>query len=87
MSRNDRRSTLDLFLGRIEAFNEANGGGVVIRKVAQGYSLFRADAGAPWRSFTRWAGAMRSRSCGGAPGTSGSRSATSARCGCRWPRH
>jgi hypothetical protein len=39
--------TLDLIQGRIEAFNEANGGGVVVRKDARGYSLFREDSGAP----------------------------------------
>jgi len=37
----------DDFLARIEAFNEAKGGGVVIRKAARGYSLFRADTGRP----------------------------------------
>ena len=34
-------------LERIEAFNEARGGGVVIRKAARGYSLFREDNGKP----------------------------------------
>ena len=37
----------DPFLDRIQAFNEAKGGGVTIRKVAKGYSLFREDTGAP----------------------------------------
>jgi hypothetical protein len=37
----------DDLLARIEAFNEAKGGGVVIRKAARGYSLFRADTGRP----------------------------------------
>jgi hypothetical protein len=36
---------LDEILGRIDAFNEAKG--VVIRKAAKGYSLFRADNGRP----------------------------------------
>jgi hypothetical protein len=39
--------TLDLTQGRIEAFNTAHGGGVVVRKDAHGYSLFREDSGAP----------------------------------------
>jgi hypothetical protein len=30
-------------LRRIEAFNQANGGGVAIQKTAKGYSLFRED--------------------------------------------
>jgi hypothetical protein len=34
-------------LERIEAFNVANGGGVLIRKAAKGYSLFREDTGRP----------------------------------------
>ena len=37
----------DPLLARIEAFHEANGGGVVIQKAARGYSLFRADTGQP----------------------------------------
>lgn len=32
---------------RIDAFNEAHGGGVVVRKAAKGYSLFREDSGKP----------------------------------------
>ncbi len=47
MSGGKRRNTLDFTLGRIEAFNEAQGGGVSIRKDAKGYSLFRDDTGAP----------------------------------------
>jgi hypothetical protein len=47
MPRSQRRMTLDLTRGRIEAFNAANGGGVMVRKVANGYSLFREDSGAP----------------------------------------
>jgi hypothetical protein len=34
-------------LERIMAFNEANGGGVVIEKRSPGYSLFREDNGRP----------------------------------------
>ncbi len=34
-------------LQRIEAFNKARGGGVVIQKAAKGYSLFREDNGKP----------------------------------------
>jgi len=34
-------------LARIEAFNEAKGGSVLIRKAVRGYSLFRADNGRP----------------------------------------
>jgi hypothetical protein len=34
-------------LERIEAFNEAKGGGVVVRKAAKGYSLFPGDNGKP----------------------------------------
>jgi hypothetical protein len=37
----------DDLLPRIEAFNEAKGGGVVIQKAAKGYSLFREDTGRP----------------------------------------
>ena len=37
----------DEILQRIEVFNEARGGGVVIRKAARGYSLFREDNGKP----------------------------------------
>ncbi len=35
----------DSMLKRIEAFNQAKGGG--IRKTAKGYSLFREDSGEP----------------------------------------
>jgi hypothetical protein len=34
-------------LMRIEAFNEAKGGGILIHRAAKGYSLFRADNGQP----------------------------------------
>jgi len=37
----------DDMLARIEAFNDASGGGVVIQKAAKGYSLFRQDTGRP----------------------------------------
>jgi len=37
----------DTMLDRIMAFNEAKGGGVIIKKRAKGYSLFRADNGRP----------------------------------------
>jgi len=37
----------DDILARIEAFNATKGGGVIIRKAAGGYSLFRADNGRP----------------------------------------
>lgn len=37
----------DKLLARIEAFNQAKGGGVVVQKAARGYSLFREDTGAP----------------------------------------
>jgi hypothetical protein len=33
----------DKILARIEAFNAAEGGGVLIRKASGGYSLFRED--------------------------------------------
>ena len=37
----------DEILDRIEAFNQAKGGGVIIQRAAQGYSLFREDNGRP----------------------------------------
>lgn len=37
----------DEMLARIEAYNEAKGGGVVIQKASKGYSLFREDNGRP----------------------------------------
>jgi hypothetical protein len=37
----------DPILARMEAFNDANGGGVVIQTAVRGYSLFRADTGQP----------------------------------------
>jgi hypothetical protein len=36
----------DAFAG-IDAFNRAQGGGVLIQKAAKGYSLFREDTGRP----------------------------------------
>ena len=45
-----KKKTDDL-LARIEAFNEEQGGGVLIRKAAKGYSLFRADNGKPIARF------------------------------------
>jgi hypothetical protein len=47
MPKQQRRKTLDITQGRIEAYNEAQGGGVVVRKDAHGYSLFREDTGTP----------------------------------------
>jgi hypothetical protein len=47
MANQQRRMTLDITQGRIEAFNNAHGGGVLVRKDAHGYSLFREDTGAP----------------------------------------
>jgi hypothetical protein len=37
----------DDMLARIEAFNQEKGGGVLIRKAAKGYSLYREDNGKP----------------------------------------
>ena len=37
----------DVILARIEVFNETQGGGVMIRKAARGYSLFRENTGQP----------------------------------------
>ncbi len=37
----------DPILARIEAYNKAKGGGVLIRKRSKGYSLFREDTGKP----------------------------------------
>jgi hypothetical protein len=38
---------LDLTLARIEAYNEAHGGGVAVRKVANGYTLIRESTSEP----------------------------------------
>ena len=37
----------DEILARIEAFNAAKGGGVLVKMAAKGYSLFREDTGKP----------------------------------------
>jgi hypothetical protein len=37
----------DRLLDRIHEFSEAKGGGVLIRKLSKGYSLFREDTGKP----------------------------------------
>ncbi len=37
----------DPILDRIEAFNEAEGGGVAIQKRGKGYTLYREDTGEP----------------------------------------
>jgi hypothetical protein len=37
----------DEILDRIEAFNQAKGGGVIIQRAAKGFSLFREDNGKP----------------------------------------
>lgn len=41
----------DTMLERIVAFNQRRGGGVVVRKVARGCSLFSARTGAPVARF------------------------------------
>jgi hypothetical protein len=41
----------DALLERIEAFNRARGGGVVVRKVARGYTLVSERFGAPVARF------------------------------------
>lgn len=43
----DRAVVLDFVQSRIEAFNEQQGGGVVVRKDAHGYTLIRIDTGMP----------------------------------------
>lgn len=47
MGRMQRSVTLDITTARIAAFNEAQGGGVDVRKTGAGYSLFRDDTGEP----------------------------------------
>ena len=76
----------DVMLARIEAFNEAEGGGVEIRKAAKGYSLFRQDTGRPIARLRLSAKGIRWRSCGGATETSGIRSGTSGRWLCPWKK-
>lgn len=46
-SQHGRRAILDFTQRRIEAFNEAHGGGVCVRKDRRGYSLFVEQTGAP----------------------------------------
>ena len=38
---------LDPLLARIESFNQAHGGGIVIRRMRGGYSLFQEENGSP----------------------------------------
>src|SRR5512143_1482026 len=40
-------SKADPMLARIEAFNRARGGGMIVQRAARGYSLFRQCTGAP----------------------------------------
>jgi len=47
MARTQRPVTLDITVARIAAFNEAQGGGVEVKKAGAGYSLFREDTGEP----------------------------------------
>jgi len=42
-----RAVVIDFIQGRIEAFNQAQGGGVSVRKDRGGYSLIREDTGTP----------------------------------------
>jgi hypothetical protein len=37
----------DAMLARIQAFDRAKGGGVVVERINKGYSLFSAETGAP----------------------------------------
>lgn len=41
----------DAMLERIEEFNRARGGGVIVRKVARGYTLLSERTGAPVARF------------------------------------
>jgi len=45
------KKPIDLLLPRIEAFIAEKGGGVVVRKVGGGYSLFREACGRPVARF------------------------------------
>jgi hypothetical protein len=47
VSRRERLLKSDEMLDRIMAFNRAQGGGVLIEKRSNGYSLFREDNGCP----------------------------------------
>ncbi len=42
-----RAVVIDFIQGRIEAFNQAQGGGICVRKDRGGYSLIREDTGVP----------------------------------------
>ena len=46
-SRKEPLPKSDAMVDRIVAFNEANGGGVLIKRWSNGYSLFREDNGRP----------------------------------------
>ncbi|MBM4091223.1 MAG: hypothetical protein FJ276_17645 [Planctomycetes bacterium] len=46
-SKRESSAKLDAVLDGVRAFNEAAGGGVVIRRQANGISLFREDNGRP----------------------------------------
>lgn len=41
------KTKTDDILARIEAFNQAKGGGVLLRRASKGYSLFHEDNGRP----------------------------------------
>ncbi len=43
--------TVDAMLERIERFNRTRGGGVIVRKVARGYTLLSGHNGAPVARF------------------------------------
>lgn len=43
----ERAITLDFVQHRIEAFNREQGGGVIVRKDRNGYTLLRDDSGVP----------------------------------------
>jgi hypothetical protein len=46
-SHRSRAVVIDFIQGRIEAFNQAQGGGICVRKDRGGYSLIREDTGVP----------------------------------------
>jgi hypothetical protein len=46
-ARDSRAVVLDFVQSRIEAFNDENGGGVLVRKDVHGYTLIREDLGTP----------------------------------------
>ena len=76
--------TSDPLLERIEAYNEAQDGGVIIRRASKGYSLFVEEDGSPVARLRPLAAAMKLRCCGGATGTSGNPSASLAERLCPW---